>query len=50
MWATSMLGWYENREAQVVLPESLKHETQTQILTTEKKEEENNQTVGYCKA
>lgn len=44
-WAHSMLGWYETREAQIVLPETLKQETQTQILNSEK--EESHETVQY---
>lgn len=49
MWSYSMLGWYETREVQIVLPDSLKQiETQTQILETPKTEkDENHETVQY---
>ena len=47
MWSYSMLGWYETRETQIVLPETLKQETKTQILTIEEKEGKDNETLGY---
>lgn len=49
MWATSMLGWYENREFSVELPESLKKlSTQTTTLAAcEQETETGDETKGY---
>lgn len=43
MWSYSMLGWYENREVKVELPESLQIETFAMVC----EQDENEETQGY---
>lgn len=41
-WAHSMMNWYENREVQLQLPESLKIEIETEV-----DEQKETPTMGY---